>query len=37
MEYDYVGVTRDVYDLVGRMCRQGRKGEVYMMLKGFAK
>ena len=36
-EYDYVGVTRDIYDLVGRLCRQGRRGEAFQMLSGFTK
>jgi hypothetical protein len=34
-EYLYVGVTKDIYRLVQRMCRQGRKGEVYQMLKTY--
>ncbi len=36
-EYGYIGVTRDIYDLVRLLCRQGRKGEVYQMLDGFRK
>jgi len=34
--YTYCGVTRDVYEKVGKMCRQGRKGEVYQLLVGFS-
>ena len=34
-EYLYVGVTKDVYRLIQRMCRLGRKGQVYQMLDSY--
>ena len=36
-EYTYYGVTRDVYDTVKHMCRQGRRGEVYKLLGVFSR
>ena len=35
--YTYYGVIRDVYDLAVRLCNQGRRGECFQLLSGFAK
>ena len=35
-EFFYYGVNRDVYEAVNKLCRQGRRGEVYQMLTGFS-